>query len=225
MNSGILICIIGIDGSGKSTLAKALVTKMSGNRVKTKYWWCKFESFKFESLMIRLFKTISRASALCLIGRNKNEDNRYSAKLAKNSLPSIIYQYFVLFSYVYRIFLNVRLPLLFGKSVICDRYVYDTVTDFVVDFGYSKEKIQTMLKIFFCVVPKPQLVFLIDLPEEIAYQRNLPKHDISSVTYLSIRRRIYLNINGEHKMTLLDGTKNLRDLESEVQSKVKEVVG
>ena len=122
-------------------------------------------------------------------------------------------------------FLNVKLPLLFGKNVICDRYVYDTATDFVVDFGYSKEKIQTMLKIFFRVVPKPQLVFLIDLPEEIAYQRNLPKHDISSVTYLSIRRRIYLNLNEEHKMTLLDGTKNLRDLESEVFSKVKEVVG
>lgn len=205
-----------MDGSGKSTLAKALVTKMGENGVKTKYWWCKFESFKFESLMIRLLKIISQTSTPRLRGVNK---------LAKNSLPSIIYQYFVLFSYVYHIFLNVKLPLLFGKNVICDRYVYDTATDFVVDFGYSKEKIQTMLKIFFRVVPKPQLVFLIDLPEEIAYQRNLPKHDISSVTYLSIRRRIYLNLNEEHKMTLLDGTKNLRDLESEVFSKVKEVVG
>jgi len=213
---GIFICFMGIDGSGKSTLAKALVTKMSENGVKTKYWWCKFESFKFESLMIRLFKTISQTSTPRLRGVNK---------LAKNSLPSIIYQYFVLFSYVYRIFLNVKLPLLFGKSVICDRYVYDTATDFVVDFGYSKEKIQTMLKNLFRVVPKPVLAFLVDLPEEIAYQRNLPKHDISSVTYLSVRRRIYLNINEEHKMTLLDGTKNLRDLESEVFSKVKEEIG
>ena len=213
---GIFICFTGIDGSGKSTLAKALVAKLNEKGVKTKYWWCKFESFKFESLMIRLFKKISQTSTPRLRGVNK---------LAKNSLPSIIYQYFVLFSYVYRIFLNVKLPLLFGKCVICDRYVYDTATDFVVNFGYSKEKIQAMLKNLFRVIPKPQLAFLVDLPEEIAYQRNLPKHDISSVTYLSIRRKIYLNINEEHKMILLDGTKNLRDLESEVFSKVKEVVG
>ena len=92
---GIFICFIGMDGSGKSTLAKALVTKMGENGVKTKYWWCKFESFKFESLMIRLLKIISQTSTPRLRGVNK---------LAKNSLPSIIYQYFVLFSYVYHIF-------------------------------------------------------------------------------------------------------------------------
>ena len=114
----------------------------------------------------------------------------------------------------------VRLPLVLGKSVICDRYLYDTViTDLSIDMSYPKKRIKEVLDCLLAILPQPTISFLIDVPENIAYQR---KNDIPSKNYLRDRRRIYLDIVEEYEMTLLNGSNRLEDIMLTVQKTLSE---
>ena len=125
----------------------------------------------------------------------------------------------MLLDYTLQIFLKIKVPLIFGKNIICDRYIYDTIVDFKVDLHYHDTKIRNILSNLFYLMPKPDVIFLIDVPEEIAFQR---KDDTASIQYLRERRNIYLNIGREYGMVILDGTKRLNDLDDMIQ---KEVLG
>jgi dTMP kinase len=76
-----------------------------------------------------------------------------------------------------------------------------------------------MLKNLLHLFPKPDLIFLVDVPEEIAYQR---KDDVPSMDYLKVRRNSYLDIGEGYDMRLLDGCKDLTELKERVQKEVFE---
>ena len=110
--------------------------------------------------------------------------------------------------------------MILGQSVVCDRYIYDTVTDMAVDLNHSKERIRAALECFLHFFLKPCLVFLIDVPEETAYKR---KVDIPSMDFLKERRTIYLDIAREYEMTILDGSQDEAKLKSMIQTRLDEV--
>lgn len=215
MRRGNLICFIGIDGAGKTTHAKALAEIMKKNGVECKYVWCRFEPF-----LIAPFITVARVLFLRKKDMFKNYGEYSIAKknLLKNGFLSKLYQYLILSDYFLQVFLKVKIPLRFGKNIICDRYIHDTIiTDLAVYLGYSDEKIKKVLGRCLYFFPKPDLSFLIDVPEEIAFQR---KDDTPSIEYLRERRNIYLNIGKEYEMVILDGSKKLEELQCEIERKV-----
>jgi dTMP kinase len=64
--------------------------------------------------------------------------------------------------------------------------------DLVIDFNLNEYQMLRLLNRFFWVVPRPNVAFLIDLDEEIAFHR---KSDTPSVDYLRERREVYLRRN------------------------------
>lgn len=131
---------------------------------------------------------------------------------------SVVYQWLLLLDYSIQVLVKVKVPLILGSSIICDRYVYDTVaTDLAVDFGYSDKKIQQTLRRLLRLFPKPQLVFLVDVPEEVAYRR---KDDIPSIDYLRERRRVYLAMAQDFRFVVLDGCRTVADLEAEAKRRI-----
>jgi thymidylate kinase len=210
-----LICFTGMDGSGKTTHAKTLAKVMEEHGIKNKYVWNRFEP----SIVLRPFMAI--ASVLFLHGRdvfgNYIEYSNSKKRLFRNHFLSAMYQYIVLVDYYLQILLRIKIPLIFGKTIICDRYVYDTIVDLTVYSHYTNAKIKNMLKNLFYLLPKPNLIFLIDLPEVVAFQR---KEDTPSIEYLRERRDIYLHIGKEQGMVILDGSKELNELEGLIRKEV-----
>lgn len=212
-NSTLLICITGIDGSGKTTLSKELVEFLNLQGVR-----CKYVYARLSPLILQPFITIGNWIFL----RKQNMFKNYSAYsdekkrvLENHSFLSKIYQQILLFDYFFQTFFKVRIPLLFGTSIVCDRYVYDTViTDLSVDMKYSDDKIKNVLDNIFIFLPEPDITFLIDVSEDIAYKR---KSDIPSIEYLKQRRKTYLNMGKERKMVILDGSKNLNSLRNVIK--------
>lgn len=217
-NRTFLICITGIDGSGKTTLSKELVEFLNIQGVKCKYVYARLSPW-----ILQPFITIGNWIFL----RKQNMFENYSAYseekkrlLENHSFLSKIYQQILLFDYLSQTFFKVKVPLLFGTSIVCDRYVYDTViTDLSVDMKYSDDKIKNVLDNIFIFLPEPDIAFLIDVPEYIAYKR---KSDIPSIEYLKQRRKTYLSMGKERKMVILDGSKNLNDLENTIKKIVKD---
>lgn len=211
-----LICFTGIDGSGKTTLAKYLVETMTQNGIKCKYVYGRLEPF-----ILKPF--IMLGGKMFLRGADMFEDYaKYSVvknrAIKQHSFLFSFYRRILLFDYLLQILFRVRIPFMRGKIIICDRYVYDTIiTDLSVDTNYSKSEITDLIKRFFYITPKPDLAFLIDLPEEVAFQR---KDDTPSMEYLRERRNIYLNIGREYGMIILDGSKELDELEGLIRKEV-----
>jgi len=217
---GLLICFTGIDGSGKTTLSKELVELLKKKGVK-----CKYVYGRLNPLILKPFIFIG--DRLFLRGKDISEDyleysNTKKKVIVKYSFLSKLYQQILLFDYLLQMFFKVKLPLIFGKNIICDRYVYDTViTDLSIDMDYSETEIKKALKKCFYTVPKPDLSFLIDLPEVIAFQR---KDDTPSVEYLKERRKIYLDVGKEEGMVILDGSIPLNNLKCVLEDRVEELI-
>ena len=214
---GIFICFTGIDGSGKTTLAKALVDKLEENNIKSKYVYNRYKPIITRPLMVI-------ARILFLRGKNilanYAEHSEAKRRIFKNRIVSRAYHYLLLFDYFWQVLFQVRLPLMLGANIICDRYIYDTViTDIAIDLNYSTTKVKNILesRVYSSLFPKPSLIFLVDVPEEIAYQR---KSDIPSIEYLKKRRGIYLDIGKKCDMVILDGTKSLEELYTDIERRV-----
>lgn len=217
---GFFICFTGIDGTGKTTLSKELVELLNKKGIK-----CKYAYARLNPRILKPFILVGEW--IFLHGRDASENyleysNTKREAIEKHPFLSKVYQQILLFDYILQFFFKVELPLMFGKNIVCDRYVYDTViTDLSADMNYSKEKVMKLLNNLHRFFPEPDITFLIDLPEEIAYQR---KNDTPSIEYLRERRNIYLKIGKEYDMIILDGNKDLAELKELIQNEVFEYI-
>lgn len=216
-SKGFLICFTGMDGTGKTTLSKELVKSLKERGIE-----CKYVYARLTPIISKPFMLIGRL--VFLRGRNMFENysdysNTKRTAIERNSFLSRIYQQILLFDYFFQVFFKVKVPLIFNKNIVCDRYVYDTViTDLSVDMNYSKDRVIDMLDNLLRIFPEPDTTFLIDVPEEIAYQR---KDDTPSIEYLRERRDTYLNVGRECKMVILNGSKKLEELQCMIEEEME----
>lgn len=214
----LLVCFAGIDGAGKTTNAKRLVDWMNKRGIDAEYVWN-----RFDPQLVKPAVMIGRA--LYFQGKNMFRDYKefsYTKKsVVQRRIIATLYQYFLIFEYILHTFIKLWPKLMLGKCIVCDRYVYDIIVLLAVDLGYSKDRTIVLLRNVMRFLPKPDIVFLIDLPEYLAYSR---KRDIPSLDFLRERRKVYLSIGEICGMTILDGSKDLVELESQIQDRVKRLM-
>lgn len=211
-----LICFVGIDGAGKSTLAKSVISIAEEGGVRCKYVWGGFTSsfMIFRPLVAVMKRSVFR-------GDKHMEESKTKGRVLKSSLLSTIYQNLVLIEYIFQASFRIRLPLTSGRNVICDRYVYDLIAAISVLLDYPADRTMALLGRCLAFLPEPDLVFLIDLPEMLAYQR---KDDIVSLDFLSVRRDIYLRMAQRHGMIILDGSSDPGELANLAASEVMQYI-
>lgn len=202
---GLLICFTGIDGSGKTTLARMLVDAMRESGVRITYTWCGWRRFESPLLM-----PLAWAVKRLLFGRKHDGSNHGLMGGVRNP----IYCYLILLDYLFSSLLKVRIPLWLGHNIVSDRYAYDMMAGPLVNYDLARRVVVNLL-------PKPDLVFLVDLPEEIAYQR---KDDVPSIEYLKKQRGVYLEIGKGFGMTVLDGAEQLAELRKTVATEALKLV-
>ena len=202
----LLICVCGIDGSGKTTLAKRLIASLRRHGVPTVYAWGSHQQFISRPLV-----ALAQAIFLPRKKREKNyrEYERSISRSLKNPILSALYRGLVLMEYYVQMLWKVKLPLLLGKNVVVDRYVYDFAINLGIQLGSSDEELKQRLRRLLSLLPKPDVVFLADVPAEIAFQR---KKDIPALSYVKKRREIYLKLGEELGFTIVDARRSLDEL-------------
>jgi len=207
MKEALIVCFTGMDGTGKTTLAKSLKESMKNTGISCKYiWggWRGFESFLF--------------SPITKIIRN-NRESKGGARMRGASIQNnLLFTYAAWLDYFLRIFPNLLVSLYKYDLIILDRYIYDVAIGFSINTQKEGEK---LLRRFFNIFPKPDITFLIDVPEEVAYTR---KDDIPSVEYLYQQKRIYSKLLKKEDAKVLDGLKDTEELLDIVFKDVKEVL-
>jgi thymidylate kinase len=114
--------------------------------------------------------------------------------------------------YCAQAFVRVALPTMRGKTIVADRYIYDVLLNLALATARPLGTVLHLTGVFFKVNIIPNVVFLVDTPEEIAFRR---KSDIYSMDYLRERRLAYLEMARQFGFAVLDGQSDPDGLVSE----------
>jgi glycosyltransferase involved in cell wall biosynthesis len=207
-----LINIIGIDGAGKTTLAKGLAEQLAKKDPKVEYRYCQY----FAKLLYPV-KLIARLFVMRKTDEFKDyKTYNYTKKSTSSRHPLLagIYAGIWLFDYLLQSFFKITLPVLRGKRLIIDRYIFDIAVNLSLTTNRKVEFAEKIIKWFFVLSPVPDRVIFIDLPEEIAFAR---KDDIQDIEYLKERRERYLYLAQIFGFEIVDGTRNPSELLGDVK--------
>jgi thymidylate kinase len=177
-----LICIIGVDGTGKTTHANMLVNFFKKNGIPCRYVWFRF--FHFLSLPLlaycRLFGlTIYEANNGEKIGRHE---------FYKSKTISILYPYVLFIDMLPAYLFKIILPLNLGSVIICDRFIFDTLVDLMINLNNFSINKTIIGRLYLMLVPKNTKVVLLDLNESIIRKR---RTDLARDQSLEARRIAY----------------------------------
>lgn len=92
-------------------------------------------------------------------------------------------------------------PLLGKSIVIFDRYFYDHVID------YLDVCPKWLVKCYLHLIPEPDIIFILDLPPEIAYERK-KERSRARKHYLSLARRL------RNMVVIIDANVNINEINS-----------
>jgi thymidylate kinase len=213
----VFVCFTGSDGSGKSTIASSIFDSMLSENKKTKKIYGRYRPMLTKHLTGLAKRFFLRSDNEMVSDYDYFLDARRSL-VNKSPLISRLYHYAVIAEYILQITIKLTIPYRLGYSIICDRYIYDTIiNDLSLYTGLSLDETKDLLRKAWNCIPKPDIVFLIHVPEQVALQR---KNDIPSLNYLRIRNRLYNEIADCQKFLFLDGTKDPSTLKKIVLEKI-----
>jgi dTMP kinase len=181
LKKGFIICFTGVDGTGKTTHARALLKFLKDNGCSCVYVWG-----AFRPILSYTFFAFTRFLGYWKIIRKNAFTNplEYTPeKVAKNFAWVMRLLFFIDFQI--KTLLKIRLPLLLGKNIICDRYFYDLLMELEVINFSSKKFVYLMLR----TLPQPLITFLMDADENAIYQRRK-----CSLKELQYKRKIFLRM-------------------------------
>jgi thymidylate kinase len=203
---GNLICFIGLDGSGKTTMANITLETLQRRGIRCKTVWAKFGLTTLSNILgiLKINRSITSCPA-----------NPYLPQL-QSSLGMRLYVQYLLFEHWMRLLVNIRIPMMLGKTVICDRYYFDTIVDLVVTFGHTYEDAIRVVRSM-PGLAKPDIVFYIRISPEKAIER---KKDIYDITYLEKRYGVYSLLAQDMDLIVLDGNRSIENLGSEIVMRI-----
>jgi len=189
------ISFSGLDGSGKTRHIEILRDNFATCDIKTTHLWSRAGSFPF----IRVIQNMRK-----LIKGGISPVDNVSAKLEGNrslqsKLSIALWRSFNAFEMILLYFFKIRIPLLFGKVIIADRYLYDSI----VDMEYAAKTtnfyrlIYSLLKY---LTPNPDLVFFLDVDTD----RIVRRCEDNIEEGLEVRRQNYKRVFSEMKPVYVD---------------------
>ncbi|MDI6701687.1 MULTISPECIES: dTMP kinase [Methanothermobacter] len=215
-----LISFSGIDGSGKTTYAEYVNTMLRKKGIKCTYVYGRLEPFLLKPFIHLGRKILLRDKDMFHDYKDYSDEKK--KKINEHPLLFKVYYYIMLLDYLIQLLFRVKLPFMMGRSIICDRYIFDTVvTDLSSDLNYSDQRIKKEIDRFFRFFPEPTMSFFIDVPVDVAFSR---KDDTPSIKYLEERVLNYRNVASSYNMTVLDGSCDMNEIKDFLLREISEKV-
>ncbi|MDP2675114.1 MAG: nucleotidyltransferase family protein [Dehalococcoidia bacterium] len=199
---GELVSLGGLDGSGKTSHAEALSEALTVSGIAHRVVWSRRGCSPLYRLVSRVAKAVLRPRRSPSVhGDGSGGLVTSEGRGLRASLAQIGWAWFNVFDMLAVYFFRVRLPLLRGKVVICDRYVHDAAVELSHRLPPGNRLARAPLGLLFALSPKPRQTYLLDVEPEAAFQRT---PDSPSLAELREQREMYLEFARKHGLSVRD---------------------
>ena len=176
-----LVTFSGADGSGKTQHAMGLAGTIS-EYVKVDYFWNRCAV----SRPYRLLRAVGGHWLRRGDSRSRPWVDRKSS--LSSPLRRVVWVYVVVLDLLWQYLIHVRLPLLRGRTVVCDRYAWDAAAELEASLPHQDRASRLAVRLLLALSPRPNISFLLEAPDHILGQR---KQEQTDPCYLSALREAY----------------------------------
>lgn len=223
-----LICFSGQDGSGKTTHAESLrndlvrtIQVMNDDimekNLRVNYVWSRGIGLTLDPLM-RMIRPLMFSDKSPRVAGNSPRHERERETWLRLKPIKLLWAYSTLVDELLQLLIKIKIPLFLRQqqTVVCDRYVYDTLVD--IECGLNQHVSRVMEKITTDLSPKPSMVFILDAePAELAKRKKDLKCRI-----MECKRKKYLALLDGTRFNVIDTRKDLQQNKKEILSRVLE---
>jgi dTMP kinase len=197
---GMLVALCGVDGSGKTRHAEALINALQRCDLRTTYVWSRSGSSRLTDAFVRLGKRVLRHPPSPAGTQEQRAEGRRA--MMTNPLVRPAWSALVTADLLWQYNWRVRLPLLRGRVVVCDRYTYDAIADLAAVTGES-DGLWARLLVALSPRPSPAAAFLLTVPPDVAAARRVG--DLSEEA-LARQTAIYERLAQRHGLAVIDNS-------------------
>jgi len=226
MKKSAIICFLGTDGSGKSTLAKYLCGELKRAQYNVAYiWWLEGE----QSLLRKAIKAFGKSVDMARDARHERpgmQRQRTTDRLFRSFYPVLPFLDYLRFGLI-----HAWLPKIASKDkiIIFDRFMYDVVLALSEEFEFTERRRKRLFELCNLLLPKPDLVFIIDVPAELSYSRK--KDEIRSVREAEEKRESYKELGSllqtltPGRLVQIDNSCDVAEAEAEILKETLAFIG
>lgn len=201
------LAIGGVDGSGKTAHCRALQNAFLTCEIKTSYVWSRAGSLPVTKIFMEIIKFFH-------FGKRKGRKQSLESKkrqLPKTSFNIRLWGILNIFDSILFYFCRVYIPLMFGKVVIADRYIYDSIID-MEHLGGSRNFSRISYKILQFLTPRPDLLLFLDVNPDTVLKRGSDE----SLVDIENKYSLYKSIMLEQKAIFIDNSKSFGEVSEKI---------
>lgn len=198
------ICITGIDGVGKTTHVNLILEHLRNKGIKCEYKWLRFHHLI--SLPLLAFCRLAGYTRVSTLGGTQKCSYH---EFYRSGLISFVYPWILLMDTVLFATVKVYIPMLSGKTIVCDRFVYDTLIDVAVATRDHAIYDKAVGKLFLKLIPENARIIMLNLDKDIVLFRRKELED--DITF-DERYELYRSFSEEFGIRVVDNGGAVEDV-------------
>lgn len=208
-----LICISGPDGTGKSTQVDLLINSLKEIGFNYEYRW-----LRFHHLLSLPLLAIARLKGLSEVKTLDNGEKIGYHHFNKSKTVSWLYSLLLLLDTVIFTIAKVYIPIYFlRKSVVYDRFIYDTLIDLMVSTGNYDIYKSNIGNLFLKLIPENSNVLMLITDESTLRNR---RDDVFYDETLSLKIKLYKNLSKKFNIPVIDASLPVEEVHNKIIEKI-----
>jgi len=214
---GKLITISGLDGAGKTTQINLMTEYLHNKNISVCYIWSRGGYTPGFLLLKKIIRKLT-GKKMPVAGRTSEREKKLkNPKVAKIWLNIAIIDMFFLYAIYFRCLILLK------KTIIADRYIWDTLIDFKLNFDFIEIEKMFAWKVLIYCIPSPDFPLYLDISLEKALKRLSTKDEPfpDSEQTLSNRLDNYKKINKKARWNTINAMQSIENVYADITKVLK----